>query len=157
MSPTPDSTARTGTTNSGAGNDSGGASGSESGGRLSAVSTAAADAYSSARDRTAAAYSAARERAGSVGQRTAEGIDAAPMAAMIGGLALGAIAGALIPRTGREEALFGSVGRQINDKAKDAVRAARDAGRGQLDGFTERATAALKSTAGAAADSVRND
>jgi hypothetical protein len=36
------------------------------------------------------------------------------------------------------------------------VRAARDAGRDQLDGFTDRAVGALRSSAGAAADSVRN-
>jgi ElaB/YqjD/DUF883 family membrane-anchored ribosome-binding protein len=129
--------------------------GEDSGGVLSTASAAAADAYRSARDRTSAAYAAARERAGAVSQRTAESFDTAPMAAVIGGLALGAIAGALLPRTRREEELFGSVGRRINDGARDAVRAARDAGRDQLDGFTDRAVSALRSSAGAAADSVR--
>ncbi|MEA3033697.1 MAG: hypothetical protein QOH86_1713 [Sphingomonadales bacterium] len=126
-----------------------------SGGVLSTASSAAADAYRSARERTSAAYTAARERAGAVSQRTAESFDSAPMAAVIGGLALGAIAGALLPRSRREEELFGSVGRRINDGARDAVRAARDAGRDQLDGFTDRAVSALRSSAGAAADSVR--
>jgi hypothetical protein len=129
--------------------------GEGSGGPLSAASSAAADAYRSARERTSAAYSAVRERAGAVSQRTAESLDAAPMAAVIGGLALGAIAAALLPRTRREEELLGSVGRRINDSARDAVRAARDAGRDQLDGFTDRAVSALRSSAGAAADSVR--
>jgi ElaB/YqjD/DUF883 family membrane-anchored ribosome-binding protein len=135
----------------------GGASdnGEGSGGVLSTASSAAADAYRSARERTSEAYAAARERAGAVSQRTAESFDSAPMAAVIGGLALGAIAGALLPRTRREEDLFGSVGRRINDGARDAVRAARDAGRDQLDGFTDRAVSALRSSAGAAADSVR--
>jgi hypothetical protein len=129
--------------------------GEGSGGVLSTASSAAADAYRSARERTSAAYAAARERAGAVSQRTAESFDSAPIAAVIGGLALGAIAGALLPRTRREEELFGSVGRRINDGARDAVRAARDAGRDQLDGFTDRAVSALRSSAGAAADSVR--
>jgi hypothetical protein len=133
------------------------ATGTESngGGRLSAASAAAGDAYRAARERTSAAYAAARDRAGSVGQRTAERIDTAPMAAVIGGLALGAIAGALLPRSEREQALLGDVGRKINDGARGAVRAAKEAGQGQLDGFTDRAVEALRSSAGAAADSVR--
>ncbi|MBV8685137.1 MAG: hypothetical protein JOZ90_02275 [Alphaproteobacteria bacterium] len=124
-------------------------------GRLSAVSTKAADAYQAARDRTSAAYAAARERAGDVSQRAAESIDSAPLVAVVGGLALGAIAGALLPRTSREEQLLGTAGRRLTDSARDAVRAARDASREQLDGFTDRAMGALKSSAGAAADSVR--
>jgi ElaB/YqjD/DUF883 family membrane-anchored ribosome-binding protein len=155
---TTDTSATQSTTNSGAGGGTtgSGASGGSSGGPLSAVGTKAADAYEAARERTAAAYAAARERAGNVGQRTAESIDAAPMAAVIGGLALGAIAGALIPRSAREEQLLGSTGRRLADTARDAVRAARDASREQLDGFTDRAVGALRSSADAAAESVRN-
>jgi ElaB/YqjD/DUF883 family membrane-anchored ribosome-binding protein len=140
-------------TNRGTGTGSDGANGG--GGALSAVSTKAADAYQAARDRTSAAYSAARERAGSVGQRTAESIDAAPMAAVIGGLALGAIAGALLPKGEREGQLLGAAGRRLTDTARQAVQAARDAGKDQIDGFTDRAVVALKSSADAAAGSVR--
>jgi len=145
-------------TNRGTGSKSGANGGADSGGGgpLSAVSTKAADAYQAARDRTSAAYSAARERAGSVGQRTAESIDSAPMAAVVGGLALGAIAGALLPRSEREGQLLGSAGRRLTDTARQAVQAARDAGKDQIDGFTDRAVGALKSSADAAADSVRN-
>jgi ElaB/YqjD/DUF883 family membrane-anchored ribosome-binding protein len=155
---TTDTRATASTTNSGTGGSKeSGASGGNSGGggRLSGVSTKAADAYEAARERTSAAYSAARERAGNVSQRTAESIDASPMAAVFGGLALGAIAGALLPRTAREEQLLGTAGRRLTDTARDAVRAARDASRDQLDGFTDRAVGALRSSAGAAADSVR--
>jgi hypothetical protein len=152
---TTDTSATQSTTNSGAGGGTTGREGS-GGGALSAVGTKAADAYEAARERTSAAYAAARERAGNVGQRTAESIDAAPMAAVIGGLALGAIAGALIPRSAREEQLLGSTGRRLADTARDAVRAARDASREQLDGFTDRAVGALRNSADAAAESVRN-
>jgi len=141
-------------TGSGANGGTGGAD--SGGGALSAVSTKAADAYQAALDRTSAAYSAARERAGSVGQRTAESIDAAPMAAVVGGLALGAIAGALLPKSEREGQLLGTAGRRLTDTARQAVQAARDAGKDQIDGFTDRAVGALKSSADAAADSVRN-
>jgi ElaB/YqjD/DUF883 family membrane-anchored ribosome-binding protein len=135
------------TTNSGTGDgtvDSGG------------IRRSAADAYQAARERTASAYAAARDSARTAGQRTAERIDTNPMAAVVGGLALGAIAGALLPRTQREEELLGPVGRRITDTAKEATRAARDASRQQLDDFTDRAVGALRSSASAAAESVRS-
>jgi ElaB/YqjD/DUF883 family membrane-anchored ribosome-binding protein len=148
-------------TNSGAGAD-----GNEGGGR-------ARQAYESARERTAAAYAAARERAGSAyetaGRRAGEGIDANPLAAVAGGLALGAILAALLPRTRREDELLGDVGRRLNDTAREAGRAARESGRAQLDelglsrdglrskldDFTDRAVGAVRSSAGAAAAGAR--
>ncbi|MEA3063615.1 MAG: hypothetical protein QOJ27_43 [Sphingomonadales bacterium] len=129
---------------------------------------AARQAFESARERTAAAYATARERAGSAyetaGRRAGEGIDSNPVAALVGGLAIGAIVAALLPRTSREDELLGSVGRKINDSAREAGRAAREAGRGQLDElglskdglrskldeFTGRAVGAIKDSAGAA-------
>jgi hypothetical protein len=134
---------------------------------------AARQAYESARERTAAAYSAARERAGSAyetaGRRAGEGIDSNPVAAVIGGLAIGAVVAALLPRTRREDELLGDVGRRLNDSAVEAARAAREAGKGQLDElglsrdglrgkldeFTGRAVGAIKDSAGAAAGAAR--
>lgn len=129
---------------------------------------AARQAYESARERTAAAYATARERAGAAyetaGRRAGEGIDSNPVAAVVGGLAIGAIVAALLPRTSREDELLGTVGRRINDGAREAARAAREAGKGQLDelglsrdglrskldDFTGRAVGAVKDSAGAA-------
>ena len=129
---------------------------------LSAARTRAADAYETARQRTSDAYSAARETASTAGRRTAEEIDANPIAALIGGLAIGAVAAALLPKTRREEDLFGSVGQRINDTARDAARAARDAGRDKLDELglnaetaRQRASELVGSTASAAAEAVR--
>ena len=150
--------------NSGAGTDA-----RESGGRAAA----ARHAFESARERTAAAYATARERAESAyesaGRRASEGIDSNPVAAVAGGLAIGAIVAALLPRTRREDELLGTVGRRINDGAREAARAAREAGKGQLDelglsrdglqsklnDFTDRAVGAVKSSAGAAAGAAR--
>lgn len=147
-------------TNKGAGADA-----NEEAGRTAA----ARQAFESARDRTTAAYTAARERAGSAyetaGRKTSQGIDSNPVAAVVGGLAFGAIVAALLPRTSREEELLGGVGRKINDGAREAAKAAREAGRGQLDElglsrdglqsklneFTDRAVGAVKSSTGAAA------
>jgi tRNA(Met) C34 N-acetyltransferase TmcA len=143
--------------------------GAEAGGRI----PAARQAFESARERTVAAYAAARDRAGSAyetaGRRAGDGIDANPVAAVVGGLAIGAIVAAMLPRTRREDELLGTVGRQINDSAREAARAAREAGktqldelglsrdgiRGRLDEFTGRAVGAVKSSADAAAGSVR--
>ena len=104
-----------------------------SGGRLGGVRTKASDTFSAARDRTSAAYGTVRERASDATRKTAETIDTAPGAALIGGLALGALAAVLLPKTRKEDELLGTYGKQINDKAKQAAQAAKDAGRSKLD------------------------
>jgi ElaB/YqjD/DUF883 family membrane-anchored ribosome-binding protein len=134
--------ARTSANNNGAGGSGGG---NEGGGALSSVRQSAADAYQATRDRTSAAYSAARERAGSVGQKTAEGIDAAPMVAVAGGLALGALLGALLPRSTREEELFRPVGQKLNQTGRQALDSARSAARDQIGDLGGRAAEALRS------------
>ena len=144
-------TARTSSTTSGAsasgsGGGSGG-SGEESGGALSTVRQSAADAYQAARDRTSAAYAAARERAGSVGQKTAETIDTAPMIAVAGGLALGALLGALLPRSSREEELLRPVGERLNETARQAIDSARASAREQIGDLGEKAADAIRSAA----------
>lgn len=99
----------------------------------SAARGKASDAYHAARERTSSAYGSARERMSGATRRTSDGIDSNPMAALVGGLALGAIVAALLPKTQREEEMFGKYGRQINDKAREAARAAREAGANKLD------------------------
>lgn len=72
------------------------------------------------------------EAARTAGRKAAEGVESFPVAALLGGLAVGAAIGALLPRTRQEEELLGSIGGAINDRAKDAVSAARDAGQAKL-------------------------
>ena len=98
-----------------------------------AARTRAAEAYSAARERTSSAYGTARESASRVSERTAQGIESNPEAAIIGGLALGAVIAALLPKTQRESEMLGQYGRQINERAREAVQAAKDAGRSQLE------------------------
>jgi ElaB/YqjD/DUF883 family membrane-anchored ribosome-binding protein len=132
----------------GGGNSSGGGTsgaGGDEGGALSSVRQSAADAYQAARDRTSAAYSAARDRAGTVGQRTAEGIDSAPMVAIAGGLALGALLGALLPRSSREEELLRPVGQKLSETARGAIDNARETARDQIGDLGGRAADALRS------------
>ena len=151
MTTSTDTNASQSTNSRGTGNGAG----SGDAGKLASVRQTAADAYEGARQRTASAYSSARDTAASAGRRTADGIDGNPMAALVGGLALGAIAGALLPIARQERQLFGNVGRRINDTARQAAIAARDAGKEQLDGFTDQALGAVRAAAGAAADSTR--
>lgn len=138
--------------------------------KASAARERASDAYSQARERTSAAYDSARQSASRAGQRTADGVDSNPEVALIGGLALGALLGAILPRTRREERMFGDYGRRLNDKAKEAARAARDAGTSKLDemGFNKdsardklnelasSAGEAARSSAGAAAKTLKS-
>ena len=74
-----------------------------------------------------------KEAARETTRRTAEGIEANPLSVLVGGVALGVLAGALIPRTQQEGKLLGAVGKQLTDTASDAVQARRDAGKAELD------------------------
>lgn len=133
-----------------------------------AARTKASDAYRTARERTSTAYgsvresasgvaSTARERAGSAKRTTADGIDANPVAALVGGLALGALAAAFLPVSRRERDALGDVGRRVNDTARDAARAAKDAGRGKLDelGLKEAAKQTFGELASKAGEAAR--
>jgi ElaB/YqjD/DUF883 family membrane-anchored ribosome-binding protein len=149
------------------GSDTTGGNGSE------AERSRAAEAYQAARERTSAAYSAARERAGSAyetaregasraTQRTAETVDSNPMVAVVGGLAFGAVAAALLPRTRKEEELLGAAGQRIRQTAQEAARAAQEAGKGKLgelglsrDAARERVADLVSTTATAAVGAVR--
>jgi hypothetical protein len=51
----------------------------------------------------------------------------APLVALAGGLAVGAVIGALLPRTNRERELLSGVGERVADGARGAVETAREA------------------------------
>lgn len=72
------------------------------------------------------------EAARVAGRKAAGQVDAFPVAALVGGLAIGAAIGALLPRTRQEEELLGSIGGAINERAREAMLAARDAGQAKL-------------------------
>jgi hypothetical protein len=117
----------------------------------------------SARQRAIEAYDSARERA-------VDTLGEAPLLALAGGLAAGALIAALLPRTDAEARLVRPTARRVKDSARAAFDAARDTGtkrlddlginrskgeetiRSLLDGLTD----AARASANAAMDSVRN-
>jgi ElaB/YqjD/DUF883 family membrane-anchored ribosome-binding protein len=115
--------------------------------------------YSKARDKASSAYAGAvesaehavdatRRGARTAARKTADTVDAAPLAVLVGGLAVGAIAGGLLPRTQRETKMLGPVGRKVTMKAKTAAQAAKAAGQDQLSavGITRDAAKSQLST-----------
>lgn len=123
----------------------------------------AGEAYETARQKTAALYGVARENATSAyettRQQAAQTIDTYPLAAVIGGFAIGALIAGLLPRTERENEALGPIGGKINDAAREAAFAARDAGRDKLDEFglnREGLSERLSEFASSASEAIRN-
>ena len=102
--------------------------------------------------------------------RATDTLGQAPLLALAGGLAAGALIAALLPRTDAEARLVRPTAKRVRDSARAAFVAARDTGsqrldelglsrekgeatiRNLLDGLTD----AAKASASAAADAVRN-
>jgi hypothetical protein len=59
-----------------------------------------------------------------------------PVAAVVGGLALGALLGYVLPRTERERKWLGATGRKLSDAAREAAQKGLEAGRERADQFT---------------------
>lgn len=86
-----------------------------------------------ARDKAASVLGTSREAADDAARRAVESIEANPLGILVGGLALGVVAGALIPRSDKEKELLAPVGKQLGDRAKIAIEAAKNAGKAELD------------------------
>lgn len=78
-------------------------------------------------------YDAARDKAHDAARQTAETIESNPLSVLVGGLALGALAGAVLPRSQREKELLAPVGRKVNATAVAALAAAKEVGRQELE------------------------
>ncbi len=80
----------------------------------------------SPRQRAIDAYSSARDRA-------SDNFNEAPLIALAGGIAAGALIAALLPRTESETRLIKPTAKRVREGAKAAVQAARDTGSQRLD------------------------
>ena len=78
------------------------------------------------RQRAIEAYESARDR-------TADTLGEAPLLALAGGLAAGALIAALLPATDAETRLIGPSARRVKSSARAAVDAARETGTQRLD------------------------
>ena len=79
------------------------------------------------------AYDGARDSVAGAGRKTADGIDEAPLIALAGGLAAGALLAALLPRTETEKRVLRPVGDRLTGTAKAAAAAAKEAGASRLE------------------------
>lgn len=75
----------------------------------------------------------AHAKADDAAHRAAAAVESNPLGILFGGLAIGAIAGTLIPRSAKEKELLAPVGRTLAERTRSAVKAAREAGYGELD------------------------
>lgn len=74
----------------------------------------------------------AKIAASDAAHRAADAIESNPLAIVAGGLAIGALAGALIPRSAKEKELLAPVGRTLSERARSAIQAARETGATEL-------------------------
>ena len=121
------------------------------------------DTAPSARERAIDAYDNAREKA-------RDQVDGSPLLALGGGLALGALIAALLPKSEVEDRVLGDVGGKITGGARNAFDAAkeagrekltdlnitRDAGRGAVQSLVDGITEAARTSGKAALEAARN-
>jgi hypothetical protein len=81
---------------------------------------------SSPRQRAVEAYESARDRA-------TDTLSEAPLIAIAGGIAAGALIAALLPRSRTEERLVRPTARRVKETARAAYKAAKDTGSDRLD------------------------
>ena len=132
--------------------------------------TADTGAGTSARQRAIEAYESARDSVSGAGRRAADTFSEAPLIALAGGLAAGALIAALLPRTESETRLVRPTAKRVKDTARAAYNAARDTGGDRLNALglnrekgeetirslLEGVTDAVKASGQAALDAARN-
>ena len=110
---------------------------SKIGDSIKAAADSAKDSLATAKAKTTQSTAAARAKASEAYEKgkgkTSDGIDKNPLAIVLGGIAIGAIVGALLPRTERETKVLGKAGKKLNKKARKMADAAKAAGKDQVE------------------------
>lgn len=86
-----------------------------------------------ARQRAIESYEQARDSAADAGKKARETLHDAPLIALAGGIAAGALIAALLPRTDKETDLVRPTAKRVRDTAKAAADAARETGTKHLE------------------------
>ena len=89
--------------------------------------------YESAYDRTAEVTTKAIDAASDAARRASQNLEANPLGLLVGGIAVGAAVGALLPRSDKEKELLAPVGARLGTAARQALAAAKDAGKAELE------------------------
>jgi hypothetical protein len=104
---------------------------------IKSAADSAKDSLATAKAKTTQSTAAARAKASEAYEKgkgkTSDGIDKNPLAIVLGGIAIGAIVGALLPRTERETKVLGKAGKKLNKKARKMAEAAKAAGKDQVE------------------------
>ena len=95
----------------------------------STTTTAGERDYEAAGSRT----SAAREKISDLGSTASQRVDSSPLLALGAGAALGAVLGAVLPRTSKEKELLAPIGTKLADAGTDAFDRAREVGKQKFD------------------------
>ena len=77
--------------------------------------------------------SGAREKVSNLGSTANQRIDSSPLIALGAGAALGAVLGAVLPRTDKERELLAPVGLKLADASTSAIDRARETGKQKFD------------------------
>ena len=86
-----------------------------------------------ARQRAIEAYDRARGSVAGAGRKAGDALESAPLLALAGGLAAGALIAALLPRTQTESKALRPTARRVRKTAKAAIDAARETGTERLN------------------------
>lgn len=111
-----------------------------------------------ARERAIEAYEEARDSLAQGGRQVRDSLADAPLIALAGGIAAGAIIAALLPRTDRETQLVRPTAKRVRETARAAYDAARETGSTKLEeaGISrDRGKATLQSLIDGIADAAR--
>lgn len=126
-------------------------------------------AYGAGREAAARGVQTSKEMAHKAAMKSGDAIDRNPIAVVLGGLAVGAIVGALLPRTEREKKALAPAGKKINERATQVADAAKKAGKEKIDALglngdavreqfrdlVNKATEAVKAAGQAAGEAAR--
>lgn len=99
---------------------------------LSTSRAKAGEAVAAGRTRVRESAVATAERAKAARAKASQGLESNPLAAVAGGLAIGAIIAALLPRTARENRIVGPVSRSVKSTARTAAKVAGNVAKAEL-------------------------